>query len=349
VKIFVAYRDNAASYYRLVSPFSAIRYRTEHEVYMGSLNLDDVMGYDVLWLQMHADPTAELIVHEFKALGGRVVYDVDDWLFEIPASWPSYDHYYTRGSGKINQRLHFHERLVRAADIVTCTTEYLQEKLRLHFGEDKRVEVLPNCILQGDWDTIIPKAHEMDGPVLGWFGTENHWDDWIEIAGSVERALLETNGYLALIGAPELGTMFSPWLAERTLIHPLVSWNRLGEIRELIAAFDVGLAWCTNRFETNKCRSPLKAIQYGAAGVPVVASTNVYGDPWDDHWREEHSGYVITDFGWLVRTPASLKAALVGALTMDKAEARMMSRAWQQEVWASHSYERRAMKWLDIL
>jgi len=337
VKIFVAHRDNAAAYYRTVAPFSVLRYRTEHQVRVSTLNLDVVAGYDVLWLQMHADATAEIIAREFQAMGGIVVYDVDDWLFGLPASWPTYDHFYVRGTGKWKQRLYFHERMINGADIVTCTTEFLKAKLLEHFGEDKRVEVLPNCVLQGDWDTVRPAAHEMDGPVLGWFGTENHWDDWAEIAGAVERALLDVGGYLALIGAPEIVTMFSPWMASRTLVHPIVSWNRLHEIRSLIAAFDVGLAWCTDRFDTNKCRSPLKALQYGAAGVPVVAGRTVYG------------GIAPEFIGEAASNPAALYENLRWAMGDGLEKWREMAQAWKQEVWESHSYEKQAMKWLEVL
>jgi len=277
VKVLGAYRDNAAGYYRVVAPFSVLRYRTEHTFDVGRPSVEAAEEYDVLWLQQHADPTAEIVVREFKARGKLVVYDVDDWLFGVPASWPCYDHYFERGSGRPRERLLFHERLMWLADVVTCTTERLAWKLRERLGEEERIVVLPNCVIQGEWDTIVPAAHGMEGPVVGWFGTGNHWDDWAEIAGAVDEALEEVGGYLALIGAPEVVGLFPERLAARTMVYQLVPMRGFDEVRRLITAFDVGLAWCTDRFEASRCRSPLKAIQYGAAGVPVVASETVYG------------------------------------------------------------------------
>ena len=339
MKVLGAYRDNAAGYYRIVAPFSVLRYRTEHELDVQRPSVAAADEYDVLWLQQHASPVAEIVAREFKARGKLVIYDVDDWLFGLPASWPCYGHYFERGTGKPTDRLHFHERLLRLADVVTCPTEPLAEALREWLGSGQVIRVLPNCIIQGEWDTVIPAEHNRDGPVLGWFGTGNHWDDWYEIVLAVDLALEAVGGYLALIGAPELVTMFPERLAARTLVHPLVPMKRFHETRRLIAAFDVGLAWCTDRLTSNRYRSPLKAIQYGAAGVPVVASRTVYGD--------------LSDFcpthGVTVSRPGALAGALTYALSRGLPDAQERVAAWQGEVWRSHSYETQAMRWLGVL
>ena len=336
MKVIGAYRDNAAFYYRVVAPFSVLKYRTEHEFSVRTVSVDDAEEYDVLWLQQHADPLVEIIAREFKDKGKLVVYDVDDWMLGLPASWPCYDDYFRRGAGSPRARLYFHERLMRMADVVTCTTERLADNLRGWLGEDgPSVAVLPNCIVQGEWDTIVPAAHGLDGPVLGWFGTGNHWDDWSEIAGAVDEALETVGGHLALIGAPEVVALFPKRLAARTQVHPLVPMRRFSEVRRLITSFDVGLAWCTERMEASMCRSPLKAIQYGAAGVPVVASVAVYGE--------------IGDWTWLAEDVTDLADALVGMLAIDNLTRQKWASNWQAEVWRSHSYETQALRWLELL
>jgi hypothetical protein len=342
MRIYAASRDDAASYYRLTAPLSVVRYRTSHDVRAGRLRpglAEGTEAWDVLWLQQHAGGTTEIIVREFLEAGGQVVYDVDDWLFGLPASWPCYDQYFQRSTGNPRERLLFHERLIRLATAVTVPTAYLKQCLvdYLELDEDK-VHVLPNCIVQGDWD-IIPKAtHNLDGPTLGWFGTENHWDDWWEIAPAVDEALEAVGGYMALLGAPEVVTMFPKRLAERTQIYPLVRMRNFDEIRRLIKAFDVGLAWCTDRTEASRCRSPLKAIQYGVAGVPVVASRTVYG---------ELPG--LADRYGMVSDLGDLADVLVKAMSTHYEMARQRADAWQGEVWDRHSYERQALRWLDVL
>jgi len=357
VRVLGAYRDNAAFYYRVTAPFSVLRYRTEHNFYVASPSTDDAEKYDVLWLQQHADPTIEIIAREFKERGKLVVYDVDDWLLGLPASWPCYDQYFRRGVGTPRARLYFHERLMRLADVVTCTTERLAGNLRRWLGDGGEdapdIRVLPNCILQGEWDTIVPAAHGLDGPVLGWFGAENHWDDWAEIAPAVDEALEAVGGHLALIGAPEMVALLPERLAARTMVHLSVPMKRFDEVRRLITSFDVGLAWCTERTEASLCRSPLKALQYGAAGVPVVASRAVYGDlpGW---WDASDADVYLHDYGITVTSPLGLIEAIDAYLLQDWARLRLPSPKdrgvdWQAEVWRSHSYERQSMQWLKLL
>lgn len=330
---------NAATYYRIQSPLSVIRYRTGHECRMGGLHSDIADSYDVVMVSGLANPSAELILREFHEAGGGVVVDIDDWLFGVPASWPCYSHYYSRGNASGNSRLTHLERLLRMADVITCPTEYLADKLRDYLDvPEHRVRVLPNCILMGDWDILAQKAHDMDGPVLGWFGTENHWDDWWEIAPYVDEALDYIDGHLALIGAPELISMFPDRLAKRTMIHPLVPFDQFDRARALITSFDLGLAWCTDRTEASKCRSPLKAIQYGAAGVPVLASRTVYGDV---------PGFPDT-YGLTVEKPQDLVGVISWAFEHYDA---MMERAnrWKTMVWELYSYEMQALRWLGPL
>lgn len=340
MKIFGGFQDNAATYYRVTAPLSVVRYRTTHTVQVGNLTPDLADNWDVLWLHQYADPTTELIVHEFAQQGGRVVYDVDDWLFGLPGSWPCYDRYFLRGAGQPRDRLLFHERIVRRANVITCPTAYLARMLEEHLELGQgTVQVLPNCVVMGDWDVVPATAHDLEGPVLGWFGTENHWDDWAEIVPAVNEALRAVDGHLALIGAPEVITLFPDELAARTRVHPLVRMRDFGQIRELIKSFDVGLAWCTNVTQASRCRSPLKAIQYGAAGVPVVASQTVY------EALDDFVGHMAVDTNQLTEhlIEALTESQDPGSATQEHAQ------EWQANVWGAHSYEIQAMRWLKVL
>lgn len=343
MRILGAYSTNAAGYYRMTAPFSVLNYTTEHQFKVDVPTADMAGEYDVLWLQQHADAMAEIVARAFKDAGKWVVYDVDDWIFGMPPSWPAYDYYYVRGKAMGKEALFFHERMLRLADLVTTTTVVLAKKLTQFLGID-RVVVLPNCVLQGDWDLVIPAEARVGKTVLGWFGTGNHWDDWSEIVDAVDKALEATDGHLALIGAPDVAKQFPDSLTRRTSVHPLVPFKQFREVRRLITAFDVGLAWCTDRLSANSCRSPLKAIQYGAAGVPVVASANVYGEviPADvDNLSEA--------FGLTTASPDTLKAALSFALNDINGQSRERADRWQQRVWREHTYETQSRRWLNAL
>jgi len=356
LKIHAAVSDDAASYFRVQAPFAVLNYCTDHEFYVMDVNQDYARKRDWLWLQQETTPLVEDVVDAFHSHGKRVVYDVDDLLFELPLSWPCYDDFFDSGKAikrgrsiaqAPEQAMLYHARLMEKADVITVPTERLAKRLFEHTGCKARI--LPNCVRMSDWDLIEPVTTDLDGPVLGWFGTENHWDDWVEIVDIVDVVLEEVGGHLALLGAPYLLRMFPHRLADRTHVHNLVPMARFGEMRRMIKAFDVGLAWCTDRLEAHRCRSPLKALQYGAAGVPCVASQTVYGESLS---------------GWGIPTPASgryavwkhefgvtarldgLHDALISALSKPR---RAGAQAWQEEGFRAWSYERRAMEWLRVL
>ncbi len=357
MKVLGAYRGDAAGYFRIVAPFSVLSFSTEHTFSVATPTLASSEQFDILWLNQHSDPVAEIIVRDFKDYGRSVIYDVDDFLFSMPVSWTGYDGYFVRGKASGTDRLMFHERLIRMADVVTCTTQVLKDCLVGLLGlAPENVVVLPNCVLQGDWDTIVPATHAKPGPVLGWFGTGNHWDDWSEIVNQVDEALENVNGHLALMGAPEVVCLFPDRLAARTSVHPLVPMKRFDDVRRLITAFDVGLAWTSSRLTAHRCRSPLKALQYGAARVPCVASNEVYGAM--DGWEWDRGSKLLHGYGITVGSPYHLSDALTYAFTgelpfndtpeeWDSAISESC-RDWQEEVWKNHTYETQAYRWLEV-
>ena len=323
-------RDNPAFYSRVQAPFGVLDRSTRHDWKIGPVSPSDSQMWDVLWLQQHADYGAVLMTIMFKLAKRLVVYDVDDWLLELPPAWAD-----ASAFAKSSERLILHrDYMLRFADIITTTTPYLASKLRGVVGPDKPIAILPNCVLQQDWDAILPQGYNnLTGPVLGWFGTVNHWDDWMEIAPAVDVALDEVNGTLALIGPAELAHCFPARLKARIRHTPPVPFGQMAKVREQVKAFDVGLAWATDRTEASLCRSPLKAYQYGAAGVPCVVSRAVYGEI-------ECEGVRV------VENASDLAGVLVDELRQAKCN---RAAQWQEAVWREHSYEQCARVWMDMI
>ena len=331
--LFGIHNDGADAYFRAAAPGSVLRYQSYPVKVKVPVLGQDADKFDLLILQRHATSVGELVMREFQERGKPVIYDTDDWLHGLPPSWPCYGDYFNRGSGRAKPALEYHQRMLEMADLVTCPTEALADKIATYNGT---VRVLPNCVMMGEWDTVLPVRAELDGPVLGWFGSFNHWDTWRAIAGAVDEALAWLgNAYLAVLGFPEVVRAFPKRLAARTLVQPMVKFRDFHRMRRLIAAFDVGLAWLEDD-EFNRCKSPLKALQYGAAGVPVVASQAIYGD------------VMTPEFGTLAKNVEELPAAICWALG-DLEASREKATRWQQEVWQRHSYETQSWLWLDVI
>jgi len=340
--------DSAASYYRVVNPLHTIRHQQAHGVVVGRMTTD-LDEFDVLLIHGYVDPMIELVMLEFQAHGGKVVYDLDDYLFRVPASWPCYDRWFKRGTGQASTRVEILARILHRADAITCPTTYLAERLKMHLDRSQgdKIHVLPNMILMGDWDIVTPAGHNLDGPVIGWFGTDNHWDDWGEIAGPIVQALEDTGAYLAVVGAPEIVEWFPNHLVSRIRVHPLTRFSQFDTTRRLIKSFDIGLAWCTARLEAARCRSPLKVLQYGAAGVPVIASKTVYGDlpGWSLGSASPRTG--VHQFGITTREPEGLKDAIEEIISFPTDASRRADR-WQSKVWDEYSLETQMQQWVDL-
>lgn len=332
--LFATRTDGADAWFRAAGPASLMRYNGV-DVEARRFRGDDPDEFDVLWLQRHCDPMSELMAREFQSKGKKVIYDVDDWLFGLPPSWDCYRDYFSRGSGEPREALGFHRRLLGLADLVTTTTWPLANKLREY---NDKIKVIPNCVLWANWDMMAPLEKGVDGPVVGWFGLPYHWDTWKEIAGAVEQAVFDVNGYLSILGFPEVVHCFSEKLRARTFTQPLVSWKRFGTFRKMIKTFDVGIAYVEDT-EFNRCKSPLRALQYGVAGVPVVASKCVYDSVLGCD-KSNPAKYAL-----VVDSPSALYYAIKNTIGHpDLAHFRVD--AWQREVWRAYTFETQWARWL---
>jgi len=330
--LFGIRHDGADSYFRAIAPASVLRWQGV-ECDARAVALEDADDYDILVLQRHCSLAGELALRAFQDKGKKVIYDVDDWLFGIPPFWPAYDQYFVRGTLQPTELLIMHERMLVQADMVTCTTGELAKKLSVY---NENIAVLPNCVMWADWDTVLPAQQMTDGPVIGWFGMPYYWDTWRDIAPFVERAMLDCNAHLCILGFPEIVQCFSDWMREHTFVQPACTWRDFAKMRQLIQTFDVGLAR-VNDTPFNRCKSPLRAIPYGAAGVPILASRTVYES-------------VLGDSGM----PMTLnESSITGALTVmlmdeNRADFGARAEAWQQHVWQHHTYETQWPCWLDV-
>ena len=112
--------------------------------------------------------------------------------------------------------------------------------------------------------------------------------------------------------------------------------RRFSALRRMISTFDVGIAWLPEG-EFWECKSPLRALQYGAAGVPVAASSRVYRDV----LVEDDQSY-----GMIAETPEALAAA-VEVLLKDEGLRRDLAQRWRMRVFRRWTYEMRWRDWLD--
>jgi hypothetical protein len=170
---------------------------------------------------------------------------------------------------------------------------------------------------------------------VGWWGIYNHWDDWRDIAPHIEPVIAERPWVkLFVLGMPEVAYLFPRLRASNQLVvGPFVAPEKLGQYRALVKQFDIALA-PTAPCAFNESKSDLKVLQYGAAGVPVIASAVTYGE-------------------WVKYVPLAERpedwALLLSRALGNLSRWATYGQQLQEKVLAERTYEGNYLCWLEAL
>jgi len=102
-------------------------------------------------------------VRQFKRAGKKVVYEIDDNLWDVNPDNPSV-------SISKDKRVQY-EKLMREVDLITTTTPELAKLLKKF---NKNVVVCPNSV---DYDLFKEKEGKNDVLRIGYTGASSHWKD----------------------------------------------------------------------------------------------------------------------------------------------------------------------------
>lgn len=352
--LLITEANGVSEFYRAVTPFRMLEEA-------GYISLTISSGYNpatadkvnvtkfdcIVFIRADAATHHALVLHA-KEHGVRTVFDVDDNLLLLPLSIPCYRIWHDPGTGYQTPRLWYFKRNLALADVLTVTTDTLGRQLCNGEPDSLREKgdymVLPNQILSEAWD--VPVAPKPPGDIwVGWWGIYNHWDDWRDVAPYIEPVILKyPRVKLMILGMPETKQIFRELVKTGQLVtFPFIGPEKLGEYRSIIKAFDMALA-PTSDCPFNEGKSDLKMLQYGAAGVPVIASRVTYGD-WEYYadlydyahqWTFDLDKYLdaltdqYADGGYLV-------------------EAQNKAKSLHQKVLSERTYEVNYKKWLRPL
>lgn len=313
-----AHAPDGSGYYRIYLPFTHLGNNSRHMVGVvppdapAALGPGDVEGLDVLVLQR---PAGRAGTRMLERLVGRVklVYEVDDDMLQVdPSGLPHLHDEQFRETVR---------RCVRLCDMVTVSNPYLAETLR-PFNDN--IVILPNHIKAGLLTLARPRH---DGLVIGWAGGTTHLVDMVTAADPL-REVLEANPDVDM---HFMGVDFSPLLKRQCRWS---SWKRdVGEYYKGID-FDIAVAPSAD-IPFNRSKTPLRALEMGALGVPVVASNRA---PYADYIIDGKTGFLVsTDDEWRTRLTdlihdADMRAEM-GAAAKEQASGWTIEEGWQ--LWES--------------
>jgi len=273
--------------------------------------------FDVLWIEGELFPRLPALVERAMALFGcPYVVDLDDAIFHTYDRHP-YSFVRRFLGGKIDV-------VLSGAAAVLPGNDYLAERA-LRAGA-RRVTVVPTTV---DPYAYPQAQHDKDHPlILGWIGSPATEHYLLTIQDELEALLRALPAKLHLIGIepggrPLAGATYRAWTEET-------------EGAEL-AMCDLGLApLFDGPWERGKCA--LKAIQYMAAGIPVLAA-NVGALP---------SVVLHGETGFLYSNDGEF-STLARQLAADRGLRLRMGHAGRQRVVDHYSIQRWADTVADIL
>lgn len=307
---------------------------------------------DIVFLGRAADQKALDLIRHMKQDGKKVVFDLDDSMFDISPFSPHYRQLgimpvnFDDGRGNTvkgwqdgvdgfdvltNRRVRkSFIGILREVDCITITTEPLRQ---LYSRFNDRVRMIPNAVDFDLWRKY-PVRKTDDRVRVTYPAGSNHQEDWMFMRSILKRLQDEVpNWDLYLVGVPWHG-QWGDLDASRIVTYPWVDFEAYPYLMNLVCA-DIGIA-PISEIGFNDCRSSIKWAEYAALGTACVATD--YGP----YKRDCTNGVDAI----LVRERDEWFEALRRLIT-DESERKKIAEAALSKVRQSFNLDFVADKWVD--
>ena len=271
--------------YRAVWPAEALQRRGGHEIQLlphdgnSPIRTGLLRDCDVVHVFRRSDRFVAKCVDDLRARGVGIIYDNDDDIRLAPEESD-----FSKKTGGAFRHRDFKTQLhmMRRAHVVTTTTERLAE--RFGADHDGPIQVVPNYL--GDQQFVRGPRND-EGIVIGWVAGLEHIADArrLHITQVLQRVMERRPDVRVVTVGVRLDLS-----AARYTHHKYIPLHRLGaEVRK----FDIGIAPLAD-IPMSYARSDIKVKEYGAVGVPWIASDR---GPYAS-LSPRCGGLVVDDDGW---------------------------------------------------
>ena len=235
----------------------------------GNLTLQDerIFNSDVIVLQRHNHEFFLHIIPHLQSLGKKIVYDIDDNLWNISVSNPAHVYFPTKDLKRTKE-------VIKLCDYMTVSTQPLKDWF-INNGFHTKIEVIPNMLPE----VYDYKERNNEKIRIGYAGSPTHVGDFnYRVTNALKDVQEKYNCDLVFMGyAPIKDVEYCDGVKVQDYLSTLNDLN-----------LDIAIApLASNLF--NECKSNLKFLEYSACGFVTVAS-NVY--PYKNTINEQ-TGIVI--------------------------------------------------------
>lgn len=292
------------------------------------IDQDDLNWSEAVVLQREANPHVLDVIAQLAKLKKKVIFEIDDLLTDVPEYLTVHEHC-------VKMRPHLEEAL-RMADAVTVSTGLLKEQLAVH---NENIFVVPNCASTAfppinHYDVEADPAARVPQATLLIASSDTVRVDFIML--TLKRLLDEKDLAIKLVGIGPPGK----FLKEKGFdieVHPMMEYDHF---KAFLAGQEnaIGLIPLDDSV-FNRCKSAIKYLDYGVAGIPSVCS-NI--PPYSDVITHGKNGFLCPeDAGaWF----EAIKQLSTSALLRKK-----IARAALAHCQKEHGMYRSAAAWQNVL
>jgi GT2 family glycosyltransferase/glycosyltransferase involved in cell wall biosynthesis len=323
------------AYIRLLQPLDHPAIGGDFTVVLA--DADEALNYraDVFVTQRHAVgdlDKADGLIRHCRRHGTTLLYDLDDDLRHIPRDHPD--------AALLRPRTRLVARLLRDADSVWVSTSSLAATL-VDIRDD--VRVVRNGLDERLWGGATLPTQPHQGPVrILFMGTATHDADFAIVENALARlkSVFAEHVSIELVGVSARSDL--PDWVSRTRMSVSAGLSYPGFVNWITRQhWDIGIAPLADT-PFNRCKSDIKALDYAALGLPMLASDHV----------AYHGTIADGPGGWLL--PGDVDAwfdALAQLVRNAKLRSHLADRAraaFSSGTLAAQADERRAA-WLSLM
>jgi len=230
-------------------------------------DLEDLSKHDVVVFQRATSSLMlDMMIH-LKSLGVKIVYELDDYLFDVPrhnpAAW-----FWNR---KPIQKLLLKQ--LELVDAISVSTEPLAFQIQEMGIDISKIFVCFNHLHEAVWGTKTlnqRSSFKNSKLVIGWQGSSTHDVDFKEALPAIAKVLSERPDVVLRLFGDVPRSVRDSIPQDRFEWTGGVPFHLYPEMLKFIN-FDIGIAPCSlSKF--NSCKSNIKWLEYSAIKVPCIAS-----------------------------------------------------------------------------
>jgi len=222
-----------------------------------------IYGFKTVVLKLYMNRWTAKQVEMAKAVGQRVLVDIDDHYDELPESNAAWHITHPERNKRTNRD--YYRQVIAAADTVVVSTPTLLEH---HQATHPDVRMIRNGVHLG----MFHVKQQARRPVIGWVGSLAFRGNDVEIMRDWLPGFLEEHDLMFHhSGHSDMGPSFGELVGipqERITYSEGVPMNMYPE---LLTKFDIGVV-PLNDIPFNHAKSNIKGLEYASAGIPFVAS-----------------------------------------------------------------------------